>query len=375
MDAFYASVELLRYPELRGKPVVIGGGRNAAPELLPDGSRRFARLREYVGRGVVTTSTYEARALGVFSAMGMMKAAQLAPDAILLPTDFDSYRRYSRLFKDAVHTFTDQIEDRGIDEIYIDLTDVEGDSRELGNRIKTAVRQATSLSCSIAIAPNKLLAKIGSELDKPDGLTILSMADLEPRIWPLAAKKINGIGPRANERLTSMGITTVGELAAVDPGLLQEQFGRTYAAWLARVARGLDDRALVVSSEPRSMSRETTFERDMHASRDRAILTPALTRLCERVAEDLHRKGYRGRTVGLKIKFADFKVVTRDLSLPEPVADAAAIRRAVGECLKRVPLDRRIRLIGVRIASLDRATGDSSATAPAQQELPFDGER
>ena len=375
MDAFYASVELLRYPELRGKPVVIGGGRNAAPELLPDGSRRFARLREYVGRGVVTTSTYEARALGVFSAMGMMKAAQLAPDAILLPTDFDSYRRYSRLFKDAVHTFTDQIEDRGIDEIYIDLTDVEGDSRELGNRIKTAVRQATSLSCSIAIAPNKLLAKIGSELDKPDGLTILSMADLEPRIWPLAAKKINGIGPRANERLTSMGITTVGELAAADPGLLQEHFGRTYAAWLARVARGLDDRALVVSSEPRSMSRETTFERDMHASRDRAILTPALTRLCERVAEDLHRKGYRGRTVGLKIKFADFKVVTRDLSLPEPVADAAAIRRAVGECLKRVPLDRRIRLIGVRIASLDRATGDSSATAPAQQELPFDGER
>ena len=123
------------------------------------------------------------------------------------------------------------------------------------------------------------------------------------------------------------------------------------------------------------MSRETTFERDMHASRDRAILTPALTRLCERVAEDLHRKGYRGRTVGLKIKFADFKIVTRDLSLPEPVADAAAIRRAVGECLKRVPLDRRIRLIGVRIASLDRATGDSSATAPAQQELPFDGER
>ena len=375
MDAFYASVELLRYPELRGKPVVIGGGRNAAPELLPDGSRRFARLREYVGRGVVTTSTYEARALGVFSAMGMMKAAQLAPDAILLPTDFDSYRRYSRLFKDTVHTFTDQIEDRGIDEIYIDLTDVEGDSRELGNRIKTAVRQATSLSCSIAIAPNKLLAKIGSELDKPDGLTILSMADLEPRIWPLAAKKINGIGPRANERLTSMGITTVGELAAADPGLLQEHFGRTYAAWLARVARGLDDRALVVSSEPRSMSRETTFERDMHASRDRAILTPALTRLCERVAEDLHRKGYRGRTVGLKIKFADFKVVTRDLSIPEPVADAAAIRRAVGECLKRVPLDRRIRLIGVRIASLDRATGDSSATAPAQQELPFDGER
>ncbi|WP_321839222.1 DNA polymerase IV [Paraburkholderia bannensis] len=373
MDAFYASVELLRYPELRGKPVVIGGGRNAAPETLPDGTRRFARLRDYVGRGVVTTSTYEARAFGVFSAMGMMKAAQLAPDAILLPTDFDSYRRYSRLFKDAVHTFTDQIEDRGIDEIYIDLTHIEGESSELGRRIKEAVHQATGLTCSIAIAPNKLLAKIGSELDKPNGLTILTMEHLQTRIWPLPAKKVNGIGPRANDRLASIGIGTIGELAAADLGLLQEHFGRTYAAWLARIAQGLDERDVVVSSEPKSMSRETTFERDMHVVRDRATLTPALTRLCERVTEDLQRKGYRGRTVGLKIKFADFKIVTRDLSLPEPVADAASIRRAVGECLKRVSLDRRIRLIGVRIGSLEAAGDAAPAKVPTQCELPFDG--
>ena len=372
MDAFYASVELLRYPELRGKPVVIGGGRDAAPQMLPDATRRFAKLRDYVGRGVVTTSTYEARALGVFSAMGMMKAAQLAPDAILLPTDFDSYRRYSRLFKDAVGAFTDRIEDRGIDEIYIDLTDVEGESRALGGRIKAAVTQATGLTCSIAIAPNKLLAKIGSELDKPDGLTILSMTDLESRIWPLAAKKVNGIGPRANERLANIGIGTVGELAAADPALLQEHFGRTYAEWLARVARGIDERVIVVSSEPKSMSRETTFERDMHVVRDRSILTPALTGLCARVAGDLQRKGYAGRTVGLKIKFADFKIVTRDLSLPEPVAEAAAIRRAVGECLKRVRLDRRIRLIGVRVGSLESAADDVPAGRPVQRELPFD---
>ncbi|WP_322058477.1 DNA polymerase IV [Paraburkholderia sp. J63] len=372
MDAFYASVELLRYPELRGQPVVIGGGRNAVPETLPDGTRRFARLRDYVGRGVVTTSTYEARALGVFSAMGMMKAAQLAPDAILLPTDFDSYRRYSRLFKDAVRTFTDCIEDRGIDEIYVDLTDLEGESRELGSRIKAAVRQATGLTCSIAIAPNKLLAKIGSELDKPDGLTILVMADLESRIWPLAAKKVNGIGPRASERLGSIGIHTVGELAAADLGLLQEHFGRTYATWLARIARGLDERAVVVSSEPKSMSRETTFERDMHVLKDRAVLTPALTTLCERVACDLVRKGYTGRTVGVKIKFADFKVVTRDLSLPEAVADVASIRRAAGACLKRVLLDRRIRLIGVRVSALERTIESKSLAVPAQGLLPFD---
>ncbi|MGF4001747.1 DNA polymerase Y family protein, partial [Staphylococcus aureus] len=190
------------------------------------------------------------------------------------------------------------------------------------------------LTCSIAIAPNKLLAKIGSELDKPDGLTVLTMADLESRIWPLAAKKINGIGPRATERLAGIGIATVGELAAADPGLLQEHFGRTYAEWFARVARGIDDRPIVVASEPKSMSRETTFERDMHVNRDRVTLTPALTRLCERVADDLQRKGYGGRTVGLKIKFADFRIVTRDLSLPEAVTDAAAIRRAAGECLK-----------------------------------------
>ncbi len=372
MDAFYASVELLRYPELRGQPVVIGGGSKATPEVLDDGTRRYARLRDYVGRGVVTTSTYEARALGVFSAMGMMKAAQLAPDAILLPTDFESYRRYSRLFKSAVRTFTEQVEDRGIDEIYIDLTSLPGDASDVGRQIKDAVREATGLTCSIAIAPNKLLAKIGSELDKPDGLTILTMDDVPRRIWPLAAKKVNGIGPRADERLASLGITTIGELARADLGLLQEHFGPTYAAWLARIAQGHDEREVVVSSEPKSMSRETTFERDMHAKRDRAFLTPALTALCERVADDLSRKGYVGRTVGLKLKFADFQTVTRDLSLPEPVADTASIRRAVGECLKRVALDKRIRLIGVRVSALSLASAQPPSRGGVQGELPFD---
>src|SRR5450830_138228 len=146
MDAFYASVELLRYPELRGQAVVIGG-RSGEPGRNPDGSYRFSRLRDYVGRGVVTTSTYEARALGVFSAMGTMKAAKLAPDAILLPADFDSYRHYSRLFKAAVATIAPKIQDRGIDEIYIDLTDVPGETVELGLRLKAAVRDATGLTC------------------------------------------------------------------------------------------------------------------------------------------------------------------------------------------------------------------------------------
>ena len=372
MDAFYASVELLRYPELRGSAVVIGGGRNAIPEILPDGSRRFVRLRSYAGRGVVTTSTYEARALGVFSAMGMMKAAQLAPDAILLPTDFESYRHYSRLFKAAVARFTTQIEDRGIDEIYIDLTDMPGEAADIAAQIKAAVHEATGLTCSICVAPNKLLAKIGSELDKPNGLTLLSVDDIPVRIWPLAARKVNGIGPKASEKLAALGIVTVGDLANAEAGMLQTNFGRSYSAWLMDAARGHDERPVVVSSEPKSMSRETTFERDLHPRQDRPALSTAFTGLCTRVAEDLVRKGYRGQTVGIKLRFDDFHTVTRDLTIPHATADAGELRRAATECLKRISLDRKIRLLGVRVSALVNATDDpTDAMDPVQGELPF----
>ena len=217
MDAFYASVELLRYPGLRGQPVVVGGRGDRTPQLQADGTQQFARLREYVGRGVVTTSTYEARALGVFSGMGVMKAAQLAPDAILLPADFDAYRHYSRLFKAAVLAIAPQIEDRGIDEIFIDLGEVPGETLAVAQRIKAAVREATGLSCSIGIAPNKLLAKICSDLEKPDGLTILGMEELESRIWPLPVRKIKGIGPKAGEKLAGMGLERIGDLARTPP--------------------------------------------------------------------------------------------------------------------------------------------------------------
>ncbi|MEQ5844340.1 MULTISPECIES: DNA polymerase IV [Paraburkholderia] len=371
MDAFYASVELLRYPELRGQPVVIGGGRNATPQQLPDGTQRFARLRDYVGRGVVTTSTYEARALGVFSAMGMMKAAALAPDAVLLPTDFDSYRHYSRLFKTAVRIFTDRIEDRGIDEIYIDLTDVSGDAAVIAENIKRAVNDATGLTCSICVAPNKLLAKIGSELDKPDGLTLLSHDDIETRIWPLGVRKINGIGPKATEKLVALGISTVGQLAAADLGVLQDTFGRTSAEWLARVSHGLDERAVVTSSEPVSISRETTFERDLHPVRDRPTLSKIFTDLCMRLAEDLERKGYHAQTIGIKLKFEDFQTVTRDATLPLPIAGGPDIRTAATTCLKRISLDKRLRLIGVRASTLVAREAANEGREIGQAELPF----
>ena len=375
MDAFYASVELLRYPELAGMPVVIGGGSRHRPEEVIDPAtgqvtRRFARLRDYVGRGVATTATYAARALGVNSAAGLMKAARLAPDAILLPTDFDAYRRYSRMFKAAVRSIAPQVEDRGIDEIYIDLTGVklpEHDgppddpteawwrARDVARAIKQSVHAATGLTCSIAVAPNKLLAKIASELDKPDGLTMLTVDDIPLRIWPLAARKINGIGPKTAERLDALGVHTVGDLARADLGWLVEHFGVSRGAWMHDAAHGRDERAVVTESEPVSISRETTFERDLHAKRDRDELSSIFTELCTDLAGDLQHKGYVGRTVGVKVRYDNFKIVTRDKTVDLPTCDAHVIRRVAGECLKRVPLERRLRLLGVRMGGLSRA--------------------
>jgi DNA polymerase-4 len=365
MDAFYASVELLRYPELKGLPVVIGGGRRHHPDLQADGRRRFATLRDYAGRGVITTATYAARDLGVHSGMGLMKASKLAPDAVLLPVDFDEYRRLSRAFKAAVAEIAPVIEDRGIDEIYIDLTDVPGAQdavghdpfggvRALAQEIRNNVLQRTGLTCSVGVTPNKLLSKIASELDKPDGLTVLTEADIATRIWPLAARKVNGIGPKAADKLLALGIRTVGDLAARPRAELVQAFGRSYGAWLHEVAHGRDDRPVVTHSDPVSSSRETTFERNLHAVRDRAALGEILTRLCTQVGLDLQRKGWRARTIGIKLRFEDFKTVTRDLTLPEPVADGSDIRRAAGECLKRVDLARSLRLLGVRASSLTR---------------------
>ena len=302
MDAFFASVELLRYPELRGLPVVVGGRSAHQPQRLADGTHRFAHLRDYVGRGVSTTSTYEARALGVFSGMGLMKSARLAPDAILLPANFDAYRDCSRRFKAAVAAIAPHIEDRGIDEIYIDFSDIPEESEALARRIKQAVRAATGLSCSIGIAPNKLLAKICSDLDKPDGITVLRQDEVPARIWPLAAKKINGIGPKSAEHLARLSIHTIGELAATEPALLVDEFGRSTGLWLHRAAHGLDERPLVTDSEPKSISRESTFERDLHARLDREELSGIFTGLCTRVADDLQRKGYASQTIGIKLR-------------------------------------------------------------------------
>ena len=380
MDAFYASVELLRYPQLKGEAVVIGGRRADAPRQLADGSWKYARLRDYTGRGVVTTSTYAARDLGVFSAMGVMKAALRAPDAILLPADFDSYRKYSRLFKAAVAEVAPVIEDRGIDEIYIDLSDVPGVRDAVGHdplggvkavarEIKNSVGRATGLTCSIGITPNKLLSKIASELDKPDGISVLTLDDIPRLIWPLAVRKINGIGPKAGDRLVKLGLETVGDIAAAEPAWLVEQFGESYGQWLHAASHGRDNRAVVTHSEPVSISRETTFERDLHAVHDRALLGGIMDELCESLARDLARKRYAGKTVGIKLRFEGFVTVTRDQTLKQPITRAADIRHAVGLCLKRVQFDKRLRLMGVRIGNLVHAS-EALAGAAAQAARP-----
>ncbi len=366
MDAFFASVELLRYPQLKGLPVVIGGRRRREDDVLSQAPldqipvEAFPRLSGYVGRGVATTATYAARQFGVGSAMGLMKAARLCPDAILLPVDFDEVRRISRLFKSTIREIAPVIQDHGIDEVYIDLTDVPGSEFEGGRQLVRTIQQrifeVTGLTCSIGVAPNKLLAKLASEFEKPNGISIVTLDDLPTRIWPLLCRKVNGIGPRTDERLQALGIHTVGDIAARDRDWLMEHFGRSHGAWLHEASWGRDERAVVTESEPVSISRETTFERDLHAVRDRADLSAIFTRLCEQVAADLQRKGYAGRTIGIKLRFDNFQTVTRDATIDEATAEAGTIRRQAGLNLKRVDLSRRIRLLGVRVGKLVKAT-------------------
>jgi DNA polymerase-4 len=382
MDAFFASVELLRYPQLKGLPVVIGGGRRRVDELLRERFagrseaqipvEAFPLLKDYVGRGVITTATYPARQFGVGSAMGMMKAAKLAPDAIVLPVDFDEVRRFSRTFKGIIRDIAPVVEDRGIDEVYIDFTDVPGGQREggrvLARLIQKAIFDATALTCSIGVAPNKLIAKMASEFNKPNGISIVHAADIQTKIWPLPVRKINGIGPKSEAKLHRLHLHTIGDIAAQSREWLVDNFGQAYGAWMHDAAWGRDDRPVVTESEPVSMSRETTFDRDLHAVRDRAELSAIFTDLCTRVAEDLRRKGYVGKTIGIKLRYEDFRTATRDHTLDHFTADAALIRRTAGQCLKRVDLKQRLRLLGVRVGKLARA--GEVATAPPPVASP-----
>ena len=354
--------------------MVIGGGRRKEDDLLsrlrdahPDHEWTannlseipldfFPRLEGYTGRGVITTATYAARQFGIGSAMGLMKAAKLCPQAVLLPVDFDQYRHFSKVFKGIITDIAPLMEDRGVDEVYIDFTEVPGGQREggrvLARLIQKCIFEATGLTCSVGVAPNKLIAKMASEFNKPNGISIVDEADLKTAIWPLSCRKINGVGPKADEKLKQHGIQTIGELAACELPWLQSHFGKVYGAWLHEAAWGRDDRPISTESEPVSISRETTFETDLHAVRNKEELGKVFTKLCQQVAADLKRKGYDGKTIGIKLRYENFQSVTRDQTLSFYTQDAKEIRKFAGLCLKRVDLSRKLRLLGVRVGSL-----------------------
>jgi DNA polymerase-4 len=306
-------------------------------------------------RGVVSTATYEARAFGVRSGMPLRTALKLCPTAVFLPVDFEEYHRYSERFKAAMKRVSPLMEDRGIDEAFLDITAIDRPSEEIAHEIKRSIRAETGLTCSIGIAPNKLLAKMASELQKPDGLTIITAADLEARIWPLGVRSVPGIGPKTEARLAGTGVHTIGELAAISVETLVEHFGRSYGAFLHEAARGIDDDPIVTHWEPKQRSRETTFQED---TGDWQTIARTIAGLARDVAEELREEGYQGRTVGIKLRFADFETHTREKTLPAPTDSETAIRKAAFECLGRLKLDRRVRLLGVRVGDLSR--GDST---------------
>jgi DNA polymerase-4 len=244
------------------------------------------------------------------------------------------------------------MEDRGIDEAYLDITALDRPSEAIAGEIKERIRAETGLTCSIGIAPNKLLAKMASELQKPDGLTILGAEDVTARLGPLGVRKVPGIGPKTEARLAELGVHTIGELAAVPIEALVEHFGRAYGVFLYEAARGIDEDPIVTHWEPKQRSRETTFQED---TGDWQTIARTIAALAREVAEELQDEGYRARTVGIKLRFADFETHTREKTLPDPVDAELPIRKAAFECLGRLKLDRRVRLLGVRVGELSRA--------------------
>ncbi len=333
MDAFFAAVEQKRHPELIGKPVVIGGEGDPAK------------------RGVVSTASYEARKFGIHSAMPLRTAYKLCPEAVFLPVDYEEYSRVSGMIKNALMEFTPLMEDVGIDEAFLDISEIELPSEKIAQDIKTRIKEKTGHSASIGIAPNKLLAKIASDLQKPDGLTIITENDIESRIWPLPARKLWGVGPKTEAALKSFGINTIGDLAAVPLDELVEKFGRSYGAYLYETSRGIDESPLITHWEPKSTGREITFQKDLGRWQD---IAKSLAGLTKEVVDDLKQQGYKAETVTVKLRFSDFETFTRAKTLPAPADSLEEIRRAAFDCLGRFKLSKKVRLIGVRLTKLSK---------------------
>jgi DNA polymerase-4 len=327
MDAFYVSVELQRRPELRGRPVVVAG---SGP------------------RAVVTTASYEARRFGVFSATPAERARRLCPDAVCIPPDFDHYRARSREVMAVLRANVDRVEVVGLDEAYLDLSGLDR-HRAAARRVKAAVREATGLTCSVGLGPSKLVAKVASELDKPDGFAELTAAEARRRFAGSSPGVVPGIGPKTVARLGSMGVTTLGALAAVPDARLREWFGPRLGPYLGSLARFEDTRAFETARVAKSESRETTFDRDLHGLPQ---LEPVLRRLADELCTTLVRQERRGRTIGIKVRFSDFTTVTRARTLDDPVNDTGTVGAVAFDLLRRLEPRRPVRLLGVRVAGL-----------------------
>ena len=339
MDAFYVSVEMLRHPQLRGKPVVVA----------------------YDGpRGVVTTASYEARKFGVHSALPMVTARRRCPDLVVLPVDMQLYRRGSIKMMETLQEFSDTVEVVGTDEAYVDLSDSPV-PQSRAREIKHKVKEATWLVCSIGLAPNKLMAKIASDLDKPDGFCVLDDASWLPSVGEKRASILPGVGPKTYERLQRIGIETVAQLASADQALLQREFGPNHGDDLRARANGVGASTLTTERKRKSESRETTFGADVT---DRAELLETIDRLARSVCASLESHDSVGRTVTLKIRIQPFKTYTRSRTLDSSTRDPDTVASVARELLERFDPQAPVRLVGVGVAGLaSPAEGEAGGTS------------
>jgi DNA polymerase-4 len=337
LDAFFAAVEVLEKPELEGKPVLIGG----RPEE----------------RGVVAAASYPARAFGVHSAMPMARAIALCPEAIVLPARHSLYRDYSRRVMDILRQTSTLIEQMSIDEAYLDVSGQIGaweEAVELAGRLQRRIREEIGLSASLGVAGNKLVAKVASDRDKPGGLTVVRPGEEAEFLAPLPVRVLWGVGPVTAEKLAGMGVTRVGDLAEVPPDVLRERFG-SHGIAMGHMARGIDERPVVTEHEPKSISQETTFTRDIVQVDG---LRRQLWQLSRGVARHLKSQGLAAGTVAIKLRYSDFSTLTRQMALSVPTDDEKEIYRAALVLLRRAwQRGRPVRLLGVAGRELSPPTG------------------
>jgi DNA polymerase IV len=348
-DAFYVSVELNRHPELRGLPVVVSG---TGP------------------RAVVTTASYEARRYGVGSAMPAARARRLCPQAVFLPPDGVHYREVSKQMMGIVRSHVERVEVVGLDEAYLDLSGLYS-PRAAMRRIVADIKSAIELTCSVGIGPNKLVAKVASDAEKPAGFVVLTREQACERFAGAAPGLIPGIGPKTAARLEALGLRTLGELARAPEQLLVERFGPNHGRELCRRACFEHDGEVSEARKVVSESRERTFDYDVH---DGAKLREALARMAVELCKSLAAHDSHGRTIGIKVRLDDFSTVTRARTLPKPTSDPDQVTRVALALLEQYSPPRPVRLLGVRVAGLASRGAETDIAKPkaaaGQLELP-----